>query len=80
MNRYLHRSTGSNAYATFFYGQIDERARQLRYVNAGHNPPCLLRCAAISPSKSCPRAVRSSASFRRAATKKAPSICGRATC
>jgi len=46
MNRFLHRSTGSNAYATFFYGQIDERARQLRYVNAGHNPPCLLRCAA----------------------------------
>jgi serine phosphatase RsbU (regulator of sigma subunit) len=46
MNRYLHRSTGSNAYATFFYGQIDERTRQLRYVNAGHNPPCLLRCAA----------------------------------
>jgi len=46
MNRYLHRSTGSNAYATFFYGQIDERARQLRYVNAGHNPPCLLRCGA----------------------------------
>ena len=46
MNRYLHRSTGSNAYATFFYGQIDERTRQLRYVNAGHNPPCLLRCSA----------------------------------
>jgi predicted permease len=46
MNRCLHRSTGSNAYATFFYGQIDERTRQLRYVNAGHNPPCLLRCAA----------------------------------
>jgi predicted permease len=45
MNRYLHRSTGSNGYATFFYGQIDERTRQLRYVNAGHNPPCLLRCA-----------------------------------
>jgi serine phosphatase RsbU (regulator of sigma subunit) len=46
MNRFLHRSTGSNAYATFFYAQIDERTRQLRYVNAGHNPPCLLRCAA----------------------------------
>ena len=46
MNRFLHRSTGSNAYATFFYGQIDEKTRQLRYVNAGHNPPCLLRCAA----------------------------------
>ena len=46
MNRFLHRSTGSNAYATFFYGEIDEQKRQLRYVNAGHNPPCLLRCAA----------------------------------
>jgi sigma-B regulation protein RsbU (phosphoserine phosphatase) len=45
MNRYLHRSTGSNAYATFFYAEIDEDARKLRYVNAGHNPPCLLRCA-----------------------------------
>ena len=46
LNRLLHRSTGSNAYATFFYGEIDEAKRQLRYVNAGHNPPCLLRCAA----------------------------------
>ncbi len=46
MNSLLHRSTGSNAYATFFYAQIDGRTRQLRYVNAGHNPPCLLRCAA----------------------------------
>jgi phosphoserine phosphatase RsbU/P len=45
MNRYLHRSTGSNAYATFFYAEVDEGARRLRYVNAGHNPPCLLRCA-----------------------------------
>ena len=46
MNRLLHRSTGSSGYATFFYAQIDGRTRQLRYVNAGHNPPCLLRCAA----------------------------------
>jgi sigma-B regulation protein RsbU (phosphoserine phosphatase) len=46
MNRLLHRSTGSSSYATFFYAQIDGRTRQLRYVNAGHNPPCLLRCAA----------------------------------
>ena len=46
MNRYLHRSTGTNSYATFFYGQIDEEKRQLRYVNAGHNPPYLLRYAA----------------------------------
>jgi sigma-B regulation protein RsbU (phosphoserine phosphatase) len=45
MNRLLHRSTGSNSYATFFYSQFDETTRQLRYVNAGHNPPYLLRSA-----------------------------------
>ena len=43
MNRLLHRSTGSNSYATFFYAQVDEDKRELRYVNAGHNPPMLFR-------------------------------------
>lgn len=43
MNRFLHRSTRSSSYATFFYAQVDEETRQLRYVNAGHNPPYLLR-------------------------------------
>jgi len=45
MNSFLHRSTASNSYATFFYAQIDERSRQLRYVNAGHLPPYLLRAS-----------------------------------
>ena len=49
MNHYLHRATRANAYATFFYAQIDSRNRQLRYVNAGHNPPCLLRY--VSPKE-----------------------------
>jgi predicted permease len=43
MNDLLHRSTRSNSYATFFYAQLDERSRVLRYVNAGHNPPYLVR-------------------------------------
>jgi sigma-B regulation protein RsbU (phosphoserine phosphatase) len=44
LNRYLHQSKGSaSSYATFFYAQIDEQTRQMRYVNAGHNPPYLLR-------------------------------------
>jgi len=42
MNRLLHRSTGSSSYATFFYAEVDEKARKLRYVNAGHNPPYIL--------------------------------------
>ncbi len=45
MNRFLHQSTGSSSYATFFYAQLDDRKRQLRYVNAGHNPPYLVRSA-----------------------------------
>lgn len=48
MNRLLHRSTGSNSYATFFYAQVDEEKRELRYVNAGHNPPMLFRGAGWS--------------------------------
>ena len=43
MNDLLHRSTQSKSYATFFYAQLDERNGQLRYVNAGHNPPYLIR-------------------------------------
>jgi sigma-B regulation protein RsbU (phosphoserine phosphatase) len=43
MNRFLHRSTGAASYATFFYAQLDPSNRQLHYVNAGHNPPYLIR-------------------------------------
>jgi len=45
MNAFLHQSTGANKYATFFYAQVDKDGRQLRYVNAGHNPPYLVRQA-----------------------------------
>jgi serine phosphatase RsbU (regulator of sigma subunit) len=45
MNRLLYRSTGAHSYATFFYAEVDEKNRELRYVNAGHNPPYLLRGA-----------------------------------
>jgi putative ABC transport system permease protein len=43
MNGFLHRSSGANKYATFFYAQLDPGGRTLRYVNAGHNPPYLVR-------------------------------------
>jgi sigma-B regulation protein RsbU (phosphoserine phosphatase) len=43
MNRLLHISTDAASYATFFYAQFDERTRLLTYVNAGHNPPMLVR-------------------------------------
>lgn len=43
MNRFLYQSTATSSYATFFYAQLDLRSRRLRYVNAGHNPPYLVR-------------------------------------
>ena len=43
MNHFLYRSTASSSYATFFYAQVDPRGRTLQYVNAGHNPPYVLR-------------------------------------
>ena len=43
MNRFLYESTGSKSYATFFYARVEADGRQLRYVNAGHLPPYLLR-------------------------------------
>jgi predicted permease len=48
MNYFLYRSTGPNSYATFFYAQLDQQTRELRYVNAGHNAPYLLRAGGDS--------------------------------
>ena len=45
MNRFLHRSAAAGKYATFFYAELDSEGRRLRYVNAGHNPPYLVRRA-----------------------------------
>jgi phosphoserine phosphatase RsbU/P len=57
MNRLLHISTDTASYATFFYAQFDERAGVLTYVNAGHNPPMLLRAAAAKRAQGVGRAA-----------------------
>jgi phosphoserine phosphatase RsbU/P len=54
MNEFIHRSTPANKYATFFYGQLDQQGRQLRYVNAGHNAPYLLRARRPSTADAAP--------------------------
>jgi phosphoserine phosphatase RsbU/P len=43
VNRQVHSSALSDRYATLFYGVFDGSSRTLHYVNAGHNPPMLLR-------------------------------------
>jgi sigma-B regulation protein RsbU (phosphoserine phosphatase) len=43
VNQLVYESSSSNRYATFFYAQYDPATRHLTYVNAGHNPPLILR-------------------------------------
>jgi serine phosphatase RsbU (regulator of sigma subunit) len=43
LNEILHRDGLDNRFATFFYASIRPGAGRLRWVNAGHNPPLLLR-------------------------------------
>jgi serine phosphatase RsbU (regulator of sigma subunit) len=52
MNEFVYRSTPASKYATFFYAQLDEQGRRLRYVNAGHNAPYLLRAKRRSTTDS----------------------------
>jgi sigma-B regulation protein RsbU (phosphoserine phosphatase) len=43
VNRQVYGSSLASRYATLFYGVIDEATRTLHYVNAGHNPPMVVR-------------------------------------
>ncbi len=43
LNLLVYEASTSNRYATFFYGEYDPATGQLVYVNAGHNPPFVLR-------------------------------------
>jgi sigma-B regulation protein RsbU (phosphoserine phosphatase) len=43
MNRLLYRSAARNRFASLFYAEFDEATDLLTFVNAGHNPPFLLR-------------------------------------
>ena len=43
VNNVVHRNTGLTTFITFFWGVYDRRTGGLRYVNAGHNPPMLVR-------------------------------------
>ncbi len=43
INDVIYKNTDTEKYITFFYGQLDLRTLEMRYVNAGHNPPYLIR-------------------------------------
>jgi sigma-B regulation protein RsbU (phosphoserine phosphatase) len=43
VNTLVYEASTSNRYETFFYAQLGTKTRKLIYVNAGHNPPFVLR-------------------------------------
>ena len=43
VNSLVYGASAANRYATFFYAQYQPAHHLLTYVNAGHNPPILLR-------------------------------------
>ena len=43
INEQLCRSTDANRFATLFLALYDDESRELRYTNAGHNAPLLVR-------------------------------------
>jgi sigma-B regulation protein RsbU (phosphoserine phosphatase) len=45
IHKQFYRSTGSDRFATLFFGSYDERTRRMRYANCGHCAPLLLRAS-----------------------------------
>jgi sigma-B regulation protein RsbU (phosphoserine phosphatase) len=43
INDLTSMNTGQDKFITFFWGSLDVNTKEFRYVNAGHNPPFLLR-------------------------------------
>jgi phosphoserine phosphatase RsbU/P len=43
INQYEYDNTPANRYVTLFYSELDARTNELTYINAGHNPPILVR-------------------------------------
>lgn len=43
LNDFVHQSSAVSSFVTFFYCEIGRESEVVRYVNAGHNPPVVLR-------------------------------------
>ena len=67
LNRLLCPQFPSNRYVTFFYGVLDPARDSMTYVNAGHNPPFVIRQAGAVeslPTTGAPLGLLEGASYR----------------
>jgi len=42
LNNFVHRSSASNSFITFFYCELNNKTGEFKYINAGHNPPLVI--------------------------------------
>lgn len=42
LNDFVHRSSGTNKFITFFFSELNKKTSELKYINAGHNPPLIV--------------------------------------
>ncbi|HQF43832.1 MAG TPA: SpoIIE family protein phosphatase, partial [Ignavibacteriaceae bacterium] len=47
LNNLISENTADGKFITFFWGMLNDEKRTLTYVNAGHNPPLLIRDGSI---------------------------------
>jgi len=45
INQYIFDNSPANRYVTLFYSEIDLETHRMTYINAGHNPPVLVRAS-----------------------------------
>jgi sigma-B regulation protein RsbU (phosphoserine phosphatase) len=42
LNDFIHRSSSINSFITFFFCELNMKSGELKFINAGHNPPIVL--------------------------------------
>ncbi len=42
LNDFVHRSSSTNKFITFFFSELNKKTCELKYINAGHNPPLII--------------------------------------
>jgi len=47
VNAIFHRDGIDNRYATLFYAEVEHNSGRVRYLNAGHNPPLVIRANGV---------------------------------